>query len=93
MNYVNGNFDLTFPLTPSLSLGERVNHSAPFVGTSWLTDVQPRRQMLLPLPKGEGWGEGEGSVRNLLLAGQTHSIQNQHEPHTFMGRGKGARQN
>src|SRR5579883_633816 len=50
MNCVNGNFDSTFPLTPSLSLGERVNHLAPLVDTSRATDVKPSRQMLLPLP-------------------------------------------
>jgi len=41
-------FDITFPLTPSLSLGERVNHFALLVCTSPRTDVQPSRRMLLP---------------------------------------------
>src|SRR5579883_1471220 len=31
---VNGDIDLAFPLTPSLSLGERVNYLAPLVCTS-----------------------------------------------------------
>jgi len=83
MNYVNGNFDLTFPLTPSLSLGERVNHSAPWVGMSRARDLQPSRQMLLPLPKGEGWGEGEWSARNPLLPGQSHSFEIAGEPKSF----------
>src|SRR5579883_1720447 len=52
INSVNGNFHISFPLTPSLSLRERVNHFAPLVGTSRAMDLQPRRQMLLPLPKG-----------------------------------------
>src|SRR5579883_580125 len=76
MNCVNGNFDSTFPLTPSLSLGERVNHFAPLVGTSRAMNLKPSRQRPLPLPKGEGWGEGEGSARNQLLAGLTHAFQN-----------------
>ncbi len=85
MNRVHGNFDLTFPLTPSRSLRERVNHYAPLVCTSRATDLQPWQQKLLPLPKGEGWGEGEGSARNPLLPGQTHALQNNHEPDTLQG--------
>ena len=51
-----------FPLTPALSLGERVPRapSAEFATDRWFADVRPT---LLSLPKGEGWGEGEGSNR------------------------------
>src|SRR5579883_1982826 len=38
----------SFPLTPTLSLGERVNHFAPLVCTSRAMDLQPSRQVLLP---------------------------------------------
>ncbi len=85
MNRVNGHFDICFPLTPSLSLGERVNHFTPLVCTSCAVDLKPSRQMLLPLPKGEGWCEGEGSARNPLLAGQTRALENHHEPDTLTG--------
>ncbi len=85
MNRVNGFFNSTFPLTPTLSLGERVNHSAPLVGTSRAINLQPSRYLLLLLPKGEGWGEGEGSVRNPPLPGQIGTIQNDHESARFMG--------
>ena len=47
-----------FPLTPALSLGERGPRtpSAEFGADGWFVDVRPT---LLPLPRGEGWGEGE----------------------------------
>ncbi len=53
--------DGAFPLTPALSLGER--------GSPWPSPVCSKRHKfadalatILPLPKGEGWGEGEQSV-------------------------------
>ena len=47
-----------FPLTPALSLGERGPRtpSAELATDGCFADVRPT---LLPLPKGEGWGEGE----------------------------------
>src|SRR5579883_2420369 len=51
MNCLNGNFDLTFPLTPSLSLGERANHFAPWVDISRLASVQPSWPMLPTLSR------------------------------------------
>jgi hypothetical protein len=50
-----------FPLTPALSLRERGNRiqshdkSGPF-------DLARTGRSPLPLPEGEGWGEGERSV-------------------------------
>jgi hypothetical protein len=47
-----------FPLTPALSLGER----EPRIPSPWTTKrlgSSQAWQMSLPLPKGEGWGEGE----------------------------------
>jgi hypothetical protein len=49
-----------FPLTPALSLGERENHR-PLVRRPYASALLQRRPAWLPLPKGEGWGEGEGS--------------------------------
>ncbi len=34
------------------------------------------RQMVLPLPKGEGWGEGEGVVRQHRLAASRTPLEN-----------------
>jgi len=47
-----------FPLTPTLSLGERgkLRHS---VGESEAVGICASRALVLPLPEGEGWGEGE----------------------------------
>src|SRR5437773_2406646 len=50
-----------FPLTPALSLGEREDCRQPFeriVRPGFI----PRWAMTLPLPKGEGRGEGEEAV-------------------------------
>src|SRR5512138_2682376 len=51
-----------FPLTPALSLKERENRSQnlPFVKARGRFEL---RNIVLPLPKGEGWGEGKGNVR------------------------------
>jgi hypothetical protein len=45
-----------FPLTPTLSLGERVNLRQS-VGESKDVGICASRALVLPLPKGEGWGE------------------------------------
>ena len=47
-----------FPLTPALSLGEREQQAA---RAEILSDLRiaDRLAMILPLPKGEGWGEGK----------------------------------
>src|SRR5262249_55895388 len=51
--------DIRFPLTPALSLRDRERTlSAPNDA-----DLIQRSQMVLPLPEGEGWGEGERSVQ------------------------------
>jgi hypothetical protein len=50
-----------FPLTLALSLGERERLS-----TAWEYSLNgehlPALPIALPLPKGEGWGEGEGRI-------------------------------
>ena len=47
-----------FPLTPTLSLGERENHFPSFDEPGPSQSPNPCATAL-PLPKGEGWGEGE----------------------------------
>ena len=48
-----------FPLTPTLSLGEREHQSTALANPNGLRFAD-RRTKIPPLPKGEGWGEGEG---------------------------------
>ena len=58
-----------FPLTLTLSLRER-EQQAPdclLANGRWANSDMgaiQRRRAILPLPKGEGWGEGEPSVAN-----------------------------
>jgi hypothetical protein len=49
------------PLTLTLYPGEREPVS-PGAAQSLGTWYSPRRGTVLPLPGGEGWGEGEGTV-------------------------------
>jgi hypothetical protein len=50
-----------FPLTLALSLGEREPRSPAFEYPKRL-GLDGKREMVPPLPKGEGRGEGEDSV-------------------------------
>jgi hypothetical protein len=50
-----------FPLTPTLSLGEREARS-PFIEHNRPARFADTLPKFLPLPKGEGRGEGEGHV-------------------------------
>src|ERR1039458_996394 len=51
-----------FPLTLTLSLGEREPCSA--IRDTLLSGRSfPARRSVLPFPKGEGWGEGKGDRR------------------------------
>jgi len=52
-----------FPLTPALSLGERENRRQ-LVRRIGAPGFIERRNALLPLPEGEGWGEGEAIARS-----------------------------
>ena len=65
-----------FPLTLTLSLREREQQAPDWslANGSWAnsgTGVIERRWTILPLPKGEGWGEGEQSVANLTVQSVT----------------------
>src|SRR2546425_12839060 len=51
-----------FPLTPTLSLGERESHFPSFDEPETLQSPDACARAL-PLPKGEGWGEGEVRIR------------------------------
>jgi hypothetical protein len=53
--------DVPFPLTPALSLRERENH-LPCCKKREPFEFAQTRAKQLPLPQGEGWGEGEQSV-------------------------------
>ena len=50
--------DVAFPLTPTLSLGERENR-AQSLDKAWRAGLADALADILPLPRGEGWGEGE----------------------------------
>src|ERR1019366_381199 len=50
--------DVAFPLTPALSLREREN-AGQRVAETGTSEIVERLPSVLPLPKGEGWGEGE----------------------------------
>jgi hypothetical protein len=54
----SGRWDYLFSLTPALSLRERENGRQRFreAGAPWIVETQAA---LLPLLKGEGWGEGK----------------------------------
>ena len=52
-----------FPLTPALSPRERGNRSQS-LDTSWRASFAEALTTILPLPKGEGWGEGEENARS-----------------------------
>src|SRR5579883_3468820 len=52
-----------FPLTPTLSLGEREQHLPPWLHVCEPGCANKRSRMVHPLPKGEGRGEGEGKVK------------------------------
>src|SRR5206468_2483842 len=54
---------ITFPLTPTLSLREREWRGGIHTGMR----IIRRTWAILPLPKGEGWGEGEGNVGSPAL--------------------------
>jgi hypothetical protein len=51
-----------FPLTPTLSLGER-EKPRQSVGEKEIIGTSETRAWRFPLPKGEGQGEGKGNVR------------------------------
>ena len=56
-----GLVDAPFPLTLTLSLGEREPRT-PLREYSWSVNFFKSLATILPLPKGEGWGEGEGRI-------------------------------
>ena len=59
----------SFPLTPALSLREREPYCPSWCKVEALGYIA-RRDTILPLPKGEGWGEGKGAVRCHLACGR-----------------------
>src|SRR2546426_2444364 len=59
---VNSRSHTRFPLTPTLSLGERESHFPLFDEPELLQSLDACARAL-PLPKGEGWGEGEVRFR------------------------------
>jgi len=58
------NMNASFPLTLTLSLGEREHHM-PRCDNSGSAGKLDTRRTIPPLPKGEGRGEGEGDYRIL----------------------------
>jgi hypothetical protein len=62
---------MPFPLTPTLSLGEREFGGSALEPSEALESTHtfrcpPKRPAFFPLPGGEGQGEGEGIVRSFL---------------------------
>ena len=62
-----GEADIPFPLTPALSLRERVNPAPPHEPSDgWIraehSRVAPDLQSLFPLPKGEGRVRGNAAI-------------------------------
>jgi hypothetical protein len=70
--------DVFFPLTPALSLRERVKRSQSF-DNSKRASLADAPATILPLPKGEGWGEGEQTVLPAIALDLTHT------PHRWGG--------
>jgi tetratricopeptide (TPR) repeat protein len=66
------NSDAPFPLTPALSPGEREKRS-PLAKQSEAPGLGEKRNASLPLPGGEGRGEGEQSVRTAEASGSPSS--------------------
>ncbi len=58
----SGKSGVLFPLTPALSLGERGNLGQS-LEVSWRVRCAGALATILPLPKGEGRGEGERIIR------------------------------
>jgi len=54
--------NVSFPLTPALSPGERETRN-PALGTKRRRGLAEDWRAILPLLRGEGWGEGKGGVR------------------------------
>jgi hypothetical protein len=67
--------DVVFPLTPALSLRER-EEARQRVRETGVPGIVGQLAWVLPLPEGEGWGEGEQAARPSKPLGITerHSI-------------------
>ena len=63
----SGQSDTTFPLTPALSLGER-ERGIPSPDKAKTLRTVRALQKILPLPRGEGRGEGEERVPQLTVS-------------------------
>src|SRR6266478_5759245 len=79
------NFQGPFPLTPALSLRERENQGPRWNNSKWrpFSNALP---MILPLPEGEGRGEGERIVRRSERCDFCNRLPNQ-EIRTLRHRG------
>ena len=64
--------DVAFPLTPALSLRERVKRGQSF-DNSKHASLAGALAIILPLPKGEGRGEGEQAARPPSALNVTYS--------------------
>jgi hypothetical protein len=68
-----------FPLTPALSPGERENHPQA-AGESNALEISNAPASLHPLPRGEGWGEGERIVPPLRTSNRSQNFRTAFTP-------------
>src|SRR5262245_24440809 len=62
-----------FPLTLTLSLGEREQRASRRAKRRTV-DCSPRQRTVHPLPKGEGWGEGEAARIGNYIHGSANNF-------------------
>ena len=82
---VNLRGNVTFPLTPALSLGERAS-GINSLDQSERLDLLDGLETILPLPRGEGRGEGEWRIRSSTVrVSEPKFMRHERETSSMMG--------